>query len=364
MCTTPPNPRRNCRGTFRQRHDNRHTADRLAEALNIHDAIDALCQELLVIHDDLVLQLLPEEACHCQELLVIHDDLVLQLLAEEACHPKVANALSLQKGTINDIADAVATAMHCLAAPVAELGSRSAGPKQLPTDDRPNLDRALAHKLVEAYQACELITHLTQELFDLHEDLESLCTHELQLYYEDTPLSVQKDAIEKIKDLAATSEDHLDAVIAYSASDSAESSVDDEWFPWPATDAPASRFGFHGDFFFYQDGVLSFLGYHVGRSGGSAIERRQILDGIFHNELPRVNSPEYMEEWGQARKAGRLKKLANVLASLARNEARKMKRGHGNYSEAIRDREEDLDYLYKKYYVGRFNFDWPRADVS
>ena len=342
MCTTPPNPGSNRRGTFRHRRDHRYTADRLAEALNVCDAIDALCQELLVIHDDLV----------------------LLLLVEEPYHSKVANALSLQKGTVDDISDTVAAATRCLDVSVAALGDKSAGLKQVPTDDRPNLDGALNHKLAEARDACDNITHLTQELFDLHEDLESLCTQELQLYYEDTPFSAQKDAIDKIRDLAATAEDHLGAVVAYSASDSAENSVDDDWFPWPTTDAPASRFGFCGDFFFYQDGVLSFLGYHVGRSGRSTIERRQILDCIFHNELPRVNSPEYMGEWCQARTACRLKKLANVLASLARNEKRKMERGRGDYSEAIRDREEDLDYLYRKYYVGRFNFFWPRADVS
>ena len=129
-------------------------------------------------------------------------------------------------------------------------------------------------------------------------------------------------------------------------------------FEWPTTDAPAARHGFDGDFFFYEHGLLSYLGYHVGGSGKTKSVRQQLLDCVFLRRVPNVGSDKYMSEWGEPETARRLQKMADTLAALARNAKRKTS---GNYAEAISDWETDLEYLYTKYYVGRFDFVWPRT---
>jgi len=128
------------------------------------------------------------------------------------------------------------------------------------------------------------------------------------------------------------------------------------YFDWPLTDAPASRHSFTGDHYFYKEGLLSFIGYRVGRNGTPQNIRHQLLDCVFHNELPNVDSPEYMEEWDEPRTANRLKKLAESMAAFTRNAKRKM---NSDYSIAVEEWEDDLEYLYRKYYVGYFRFSWP-----
>lgn len=83
--------------------------------------------------------------------------------------------------------------------------------------------------------------------------------------------------------------------------------------------APASKHGFTRDNFEYKEGVLSYVGYRVGRNGLSEGVRLQILNCVFHNTLPRVESPEYMEEWGTPETSERLQKLAESIAAFTRN---------------------------------------------
>ena len=128
------------------------------------------------------------------------------------------------------------------------------------------------------------------------------------------------------------------------------------FFKWPNTDAPASRHGFTGEAYWYEEGLLSFVGYRVGRAGESRQIRQDILDCVFHNELPRVSSREYMSEWHEPKTPERLKKMAETLAAFARNFKR---RSGGDYTQAIEDWEMDLQYLYDEYYVSVFNFAWP-----
>jgi hypothetical protein len=128
------------------------------------------------------------------------------------------------------------------------------------------------------------------------------------------------------------------------------------FFEWPSTDAPASSNDLSGDQFLCDDGLLRFVGYHVGRNGTPAETRLQILDCVFHNDLPSVESEEYMNQWGNPKTSLRLQKLAESIAAFARN-AKRNKRY--NFSEAIHDWESDLEYLYAEYYVGRFRFAWP-----
>lgn len=134
-----------------------------------------------------------------------------------------------------------------------------------------------------------------------------------------------------------------------------------EGFQWPSTDAPAGIKGFSGDQYWYQDGLLSYVGYRVGKTNGvSEIKRRRILDCVLFNELPLVNSPEYMNEWGEVKTSHRLKKLAEALASFTRNAKRK---NPTSLRFAIDEWESDLSYLYHSYYHERLGFYWPESEL-
>lgn len=134
---------------------------------------------------------------------------------------------------------------------------------------------------------------------------------------------------------------------------------DDGYFDWPTTDAPASKFGFEADNFLYQHGLLSYVGYSVGTNAPSDETRTDILDCVFHNQVPRVISPEHMIGWGAPKSAERLRKMANCLATFTRNAKRRMS---ADYGIAIAHWESDLDYLYRTYYIERFHFAWAVPD--
>jgi len=129
-----------------------------------------------------------------------------------------------------------------------------------------------------------------------------------------------------------------------------------DWFKWPTTCAPKGDGALNASGW-HEKGLFSRVGYHVGNDGEHLEVRRYILDCVFHNELPRVNSDEYMGEFGIPKSSQRLQKMANHLAAMARNYKRNE---HADYSQAIADYESDLEYLYDKYYVGVFDFDWPQ----
>ena len=128
-------------------------------------------------------------------------------------------------------------------------------------------------------------------------------------------------------------------------------------FEWPSTDAPASKHGFTGDFFDYKDGLLSYVGYRVGKTGESESIRRRILDCVFNNKLPNVDSFDYMKEWADPKTSQRLEKMAHSLAAFVRN----AKRRTDDLSEAVGDWDADLRHLHDKYYVGKFHFSWPQG---
>lgn len=128
------------------------------------------------------------------------------------------------------------------------------------------------------------------------------------------------------------------------------------FFEWPSTDAPAAIYGFSGDQFFYQEGLLSYVGYQVGRNAIPQHIRLQILDCVFHNQLPNVGSAEYMKEWDLPTTATRLRKLAESIAAFTRNAKRN---ASYDYRDAIAGWEADLEYLYSEYYIRKFRFAWP-----
>jgi hypothetical protein len=81
--------------------------------------------------------------------------------------------------------------------------------------------------------------------------------------------------------------------------------------------------------------MLSVLGYHVGDTlTVNAKVRECILEYAFEQHLPPVGDAIYFHEWGKPANARRLQKLANTLASLARNAKR---RRTASFERAIRE---------------------------
>ncbi len=105
-----------------------------------------------------------------------------------------------------------------------------------------------------------------------------------------------------------------------------------------------------------DEGVLENNGYEVGRTGKRREERRRILAKVFTTKLNNVNSLQYMKQWDNPSSGKRLQKLANTIAFLARIVKSK---NNPCFQRAIDEWEEDLAWLKKTYYSGRFNFDWP-----
>ena len=132
-----------------------------------------------------------------------------------------------------------------------------------------------------------------------------------------------------------------------------------KYFRWPSTAKMSAAQALDSNVFWDGDGLLKFMGYHVGLNGASEKARREVLDFVFSETVPRIKSQEYMEEWGQPGEAKRLKKLAHCLASFCRNAKGNPQ---GDMSVAIEEWEADLNYLKQTYYSGRFDFSdfhWP-----
>ena len=96
----------------------------------------------------------------------------------------------------------------------------------------------------------------------------------------------------------------------------------EQYFAWPTTDVTQGAGGIDPSVYRVGQGTLGFLGYRVGAAGISTLNRRALLDYVYENSLPTVDSIEYMEQWGKPRSATRLKKVANVLAALVRGAKR------------------------------------------
>ncbi|MBV7410866.1 hypothetical protein [Maritimibacter sp. DP1N21-5] len=134
----------------------------------------------------------------------------------------------------------------------------------------------------------------------------------------------------------------------------------DDFFNWPNTEAPTGmgKLSTEG---WLQEGLLKYMGYQVGSTGGrSTPVRRRILEEIFEGSLPPVFEPQYMAKWGPPESPLRLQQMAETLASFARNSKRRLQ---PNMAGAIRDWEADLYFLYEQYYLDRFHFGWPSSDL-
>lgn len=128
--------------------------------------------------------------------------------------------------------------------------------------------------------------------------------------------------------------------------------------PWPRTDAPQGYGEISDPEHWPQTGLLAFLGDRVGQSGVEESSRRDILDYVYISKLPNVNSPDYMAEWSSASSWPRLRKMAESIAAFTRNAKRK---NTPELKTSIDEWQSDLDYLKLEYYVGRYDFSWPRT---
>lgn len=173
-------------------------------------------------------------------------------------------------------------------------------------------------------------------------------------------VGVWRNAIGALKDpkrkhLRADARELLAAIDAEWTRRGAGPDQPEDWFRWPDAEAGVGDGSLAGGW--QDEGVLAYLGYHVGKSSDlSSPLRKAILGRAFAGEIPPAFPRGYLAEWGAPSTAGRLRKIAESIASFTRNAKR---RRDDRFDLAISDWEHDLTFLHDEYYVGRFRFDWP-----
>jgi len=136
--------------------------------------------------------------------------------------------------------------------------------------------------------------------------------------------------------------------------------MEEGYFRWPHTNSYPGRGVFNPDWM-REKGVLSEMGYRVGRTNGLPDgARRRILDEAYSFDVPYIDD-ENMVEWNSPKTPFRLRKMANSIAAFARNAKRR--RDADRLAEAIADWESDLAYLKMRYYDRRYDhvFFWPNT---
>jgi hypothetical protein len=135
--------------------------------------------------------------------------------------------------------------------------------------------------------------------------------------------------------------------------------LDDDYFEWPDITAFGGDGSITGGWL--EEGLLGFMGYHVGNTRGVSTHKRQcILTELFNGTVPPVFPRSYVEGWSTAASSHRLKKMAETLASFVRNAKR---RRDSKLETAIDQWTMDLEYLYTEYYIGKFRFAWPQLQL-
>lgn len=131
----------------------------------------------------------------------------------------------------------------------------------------------------------------------------------------------------------------------------------EEGFPWPTTTALTAD-GYLEVDNWPRKGMLSHLGYHVGKSGLYKNNRRKVLDFAYTGKLPNLNDKSYMDKWAKPRTSARLRQIGESIAAFCRN----LKRKDPN-ALAVQEWEADLEYLRTEYYVGHYDFTWPSTTL-
>ena len=166
-------------------------------------------------------------------------------------------------------------------------------------------------------------------------DLQSLCAVGVELFHRKTAraIALRTRVVERVTELV------------------------NQGFSWPSTDASPTDSSSQLFIDAPSTGLLAYLGYRVGANGLDPEERCQLLDTVYTHLLPPLNSADYMSEWAEPSSAQRLRKMADSIAAFVRNNKRKSQPS----TQSIDDWEDDLQYLYTNYYVGRYNFFWPNT---
>jgi len=186
------------------------------------------------------------------------------------------------------------------------------------------------------------IQHLTDELKALAKanwadrDILKGISAELELRKRQRAKNLQKEIAERISQL----EEEIDS------------------FEWPSTDAQEGDGSLDSGVFRHSSGLLRYMDYKVGVNGYRDRDRRDVLKRVYEEKLPNVNSAAYMAEWGQPKSSQRLQKMADSIASFVRNAKRQ---SFNDLSMAIDEWESDLAFLKQKYYIGHYDFVWPRT---
>lgn len=129
-----------------------------------------------------------------------------------------------------------------------------------------------------------------------------------------------------------------------------------EEFPWP--DSQEIQDGTRtGEWKQVERTPLVLKNYHVGEAGLklglTEKDRHRILESAYLEEIPWVESDEYMESWGEPGTRQRLARIAYHLSMLIRS-----RRNLPNHLAARNNWQKDLEWL-KKYYKPLMRFRWP-----
>ena len=104
---------------------------------------------------------------------------------------------------------------------------------------------------------------------------------------------------------------------------------------------------------FPEKGLLSTLGYQAGNMDFE--ERKNLLKFIIESDdLPFVQSPAYMASWGEGKSEKRVTKLSYLIRNLI------IKKNSFTRDQTKENWKDDLDFIYKNYYLDKFSFKWPK----
>lgn len=132
-------------------------------------------------------------------------------------------------------------------------------------------------------------------------------------------------------------------------------------FEWPTIDVVGFGGGARIDGTWRSEGFMKAIGYRVGWYADTARGRHRALVRAYQARVPARFGADYAEYWGPPRTSLRLERMAKFIARQYRLGAGVQ---HNDYSEALKHWEIDLRWIKKKYYTGRYRFDWPSIKVG
>jgi hypothetical protein len=146
-----------------------------------------------------------------------------------------------------------------------------------------------------------------------------------------------------------------DLLFAFAEDHPALQYIINSYFDWPFYDEVLSDEGPNIEITSVEKSPLKLMGYTVGKNGEEKNYRRQILKEAYLGKIPWTESDEYMKAWGRAQTRRRLWRISHHLAMLIKKARRK-----DNMNEAINHWEQDLNWLYRKFYLANgMDFKWP-----